>query len=102
MFSPLQYAFLKRDGCLEASALLQALFQRTHDEVKLIAMLFLDIAKAFDTVAHNTILEAAKAAGAPDPLINYIANLYEETEVNLGTRMTKCGIVTPPIHLGNG
>lgn len=54
-------------------------------------MLFLDIVKAFDTVAHNTILEAAKVAGAPDPLINYLANLYEETEVNLGTRMTKCG-----------
>ncbi len=50
-FSPLQYAFLKRDGCLEASTLLQALFRRTHDEVKPIAMLFLDIAKAFDTVA---------------------------------------------------
>ncbi len=67
MFSPLQYAFLKRDGCLEASALLQAMFRRTHDEVKPNAMLFLDIAKAFYTVAHNTILEAAKAAGAPDP-----------------------------------
>ncbi len=47
--------------------LLQAMFRRTHDEVKPNAMLFLDIAKAFYTVAHNTILEAAKAAGAPDP-----------------------------------
>lgn len=90
-FSPLQYAFLKRDGCLEASTLLQALFRRTHDEGKPIAMLFLDIAKAFDTVAHDTILEAARGAGAPDPLINYLANLYEETEVNIGTRTTKCG-----------
>ncbi len=90
-FSPLQYAFLQRDGCLEASTLLQALFRRTHEEAKPIAMLFLDIAKAFDTVAHDTILEAARGAGAPDPLINYLANLYEETEVNLGTRTTKCG-----------
>ncbi len=90
-FSPLQFAFLKRDGCLKASVLLQALFRRTHDGGSSIAMLFLDIAKDFDTVAHNTILEAAKSAGAPDPLINYLANLYEETEMSLGTMMTKCG-----------
>ncbi len=90
-FSPLQYAFLKKDGCLEASVLLQALFRKSHDGGSPITMLFLDIAKAFDTVAHNTILEAAKLAGEMDPLINYVANLYEETEVNLGTKMTKCG-----------
>ncbi len=90
-FSPLQYAFLQRDGCLEASMLLQALLRGTHDGGTPIAMLFLDIAKAFDTVSHDTILEAARSAGAPEPLVNYLANLYEEAEVNLGTRMTKCG-----------
>ncbi len=90
-FSPLQYAFLQRDGCLEASMLLQALLRRTHERGTPIAMLFLDIAKAFDTVSHNTILEAARSAGTPEPLLNYLANLYEEAEVNLGTRMTKCG-----------
>ncbi len=70
-FSPLQYDFLQRDGCLEASMLLQALLRGTHDGGTPITMLFLDIAKAFDTVSHDTILEAARSAGAPEPLVNY-------------------------------
>lgn len=38
-------------------------------------MLFLDIAKTFDTISQRTILEVARAAGIPNPLVNCLACL---------------------------
>lgn len=55
-FSPLQYAFLEKDGCLEASSLLHAIMRRTHDNIVPVAMAFLDLTKAFDTISHDAIL----------------------------------------------
>ncbi len=75
-FSPLEYAFLQRDGCLEASALLHAVLRRSHEEVKPMAAAFLDISKAFDSVSHNAILTAGRKAGTPPPLLRYLNQLY--------------------------
>ncbi len=89
-FSPLQYAFLQRDGCLEASALLHAVLRRSHEEVKPMAAAFLDISKVFDSVSHNAILAAGRKAGTPPPLLSYLSHLYENATLHLGTSYTKC------------
>ncbi len=89
-FSPLQYAFLQRDGCLEASALLHAVLRRSHEEVKPMAAAFLDISKAFDSVSHNAILTAGRKAGTPPPLLRYLSQLYGNATLHLGTFNTKC------------
>lgn len=52
-FSSLQYAFLQRDSCLEASALLHAILRRSHEEVKPLAAAFLNISKAFDSISDT-------------------------------------------------
>lgn len=90
VFSPLQHAFLKRDGCLEATALLHTLLRKTHDELRPLALVFLDLSKAFDTISHAAILGAAKRAGIPSPLRNYLEKLYETAEVRLGERRINC------------
>lgn len=68
-FSPLHHAFLQRDRCLEASLLLHAILRKVHDETRPIFMLFLDLAKTFNTVSHEAILDAARRVGALPPLI---------------------------------
>lgn len=54
-FSPFQHAFLKRDGCLEASSSLHAILRKVPDETRPIFMLFLDLAKAFNTMSHDAL-----------------------------------------------
>lgn len=82
-FSETQYAFLKRDGCLEASHLLQAILRQAHEEARPTAMLLLDLSKAFDTVEHNAILRAATRAKIPPPFLRYLRNQYGTAKVRL-------------------
>ncbi|KAF7241658.1 hypothetical protein EG68_11743 [Paragonimus skrjabini miyazakii] len=67
-FSSLQVAFQKKDGCLEASTLLHTILRTVHDEGKSIAVAFLDISKAFDSVSHDTLLRNARRYGLPPSL----------------------------------
>lgn len=89
-FSPLQYAFLRRDGCLEASALLHVVLRHSHEETKPLASTFLDISKAFDSVSHQAILRAGKRAGTPPPLLRYLSQLYGHATLHLGKITTEC------------
>ncbi|KER32445.1 hypothetical protein T265_01497 [Opisthorchis viverrini] len=79
----IQFAFQERDGCLEASSLLNAILHSVHETVRPIAVAFLDISKAFDRVSHDTILRVAQAHGAPMPLVHYLRRLYSDGIVNL-------------------
>lgn len=90
-FSPFQHGFLQRDGCLEASALLHTILRKVHYSRKSCAMLFLDVAKAFDTVSHGTLFRVATAMGLPPPLVNYLRHLYSRSTVRLADKVTKCG-----------
>ncbi len=89
-FSPFQYAFLQRDGCLEASALLHAVLRHSHEETKPLAAAFLDISKAFDSVSHQAILRAGEKAGTPPPLLRYLSQLYGHATLHLGNITTEC------------
>lgn len=90
--SPLQYAFLQRDSCLEASSLLHALLRCTHDETRPLAVAFLDLTKAFDAISHQAILAAAEKAGTPPPLLKYLEHqcINAIAELHLGALATKC------------
>ncbi|KAG8145363.1 hypothetical protein E2320_011914 [Naja naja] len=54
-------------------------------------MLFLDTAKAFDTVSHHTLFHVAVAAGLPPPLMSYLWHLYKWSTVQLAGTTTTCG-----------
>ncbi|KAL7975812.1 hypothetical protein Chor_008348 [Crotalus horridus] len=89
--SPFQHGFLQRDGCLEATALLHTILRKVHNSRKPCAMLFLDVAKAFDTVSHQTLFRVAVEMGLPPPLVNYLKHLYSQSTVRLADKATKCG-----------
>lgn len=90
-FSSLQFAFLKRDRCMEASMLLHSILKTTHEDVAPMALAFLDISKAFDTISHTAILNAAKKAGTPQPLLNYLSHLYSTSKLYIDTTTILCG-----------
>ncbi len=91
-FSPLQYAFLQRDGCLEASALLHAVLRHSHEETKPLAAAFLDISKAFDSVSHQAILRAGEKAGTP-PQGSKLRPFWSHM-------LPKCNLCDSKIYLG--
>ncbi|CAI5789269.1 Hypothetical predicted protein [Podarcis lilfordi] len=52
-------------------------------------MASLDVAKAFDSVAHNTIKETLQMMGIPDAMTYYISDVYDRS-----TTILSCGGVT--------
>lgn len=90
-FSPLQHAFLKRDGCLEASMLLHVILRQVHDTATPAAAAFLDLSKAFDTISHEAILQVAAEAGIPGPLLRYLEGVYGSAKTTVGTLTVKLG-----------
>lgn len=88
-FSATQYAFLQKDGCLEATTVLHAALRNSHDLQSPLA--FLDLSKAFDTISHKALGEAAVQAGLPLPMLSYIGSLLRESESVLGNTNIRSG-----------
>lgn len=83
-FSATQYAFLQKDGCLEASSVLHAVLRNCHDRQNPMALAFLDLSKASDTISHEALGEAAVHAGLPLPMLSYIGSVLRESESVIG------------------
>lgn len=79
-FNKFQLAFLQRNGCLEASVLVHAALRKAHDGMHETSVIFLDLAKVFDTVSHEAILRAALQAGIPQPLVTYKSQMCKRHE----------------------
>ncbi|KAA3673246.1 uncharacterized protein DEA37_0011154 [Paragonimus westermani] len=82
----LQFGFLQRDGCFEATTILHAALRHSHTLCRNLSFASLDISKAFDSVSHESILRAAASFGAPPSLCQYLSTYYSEaTSVFEGT-----------------
>ncbi|KAL7053995.1 hypothetical protein AAHC03_026638 [Spirometra sp. Aus1] len=57
---------------------------------KSIAVAVLDVAKAFDSVNHDTLLRAAVAHGAPPLLLNLLSSSYSRTTTNIFDTEVRC------------
>ncbi|MGL5127331.1 MAG: RNA-directed DNA polymerase, partial [Aeromonas popoffii] len=90
-FSATQYAFLQRDGCLEATTVLHAVLRNCHDLQRPAAMAFLDLSKAFDSITPEALGEAAEQAGIPPPMLNYIGNVLRKSMVTIGDNIIHSG-----------
>ena len=90
----LQFAFLKRDGCLEATSTLHAILRHSSSTASNLAMAFVDVSKAFDSVSHDTIIRSARAFGAPPPLVQYLSESYSKSTAVIQSRdvATKRGV----------
>lgn len=68
--------FVPIDGCCENLFLLDAPIRDSKRRLKPLCMVFVDISKAFDSVSHGTIITAIRNHGLPDPLIEYAARSW--------------------------
>jgi hypothetical protein len=64
---------------------------------------FIDVAKAFDSVSHFAIVAAAKRVGVPDRLLRYIERLYDggATRVKSGSQMGSAFVVGRGVRQGD-
>ncbi|NXE86043.1 POLR protein, partial [Cochlearius cochlearius] len=74
--NPRQRGFIKSPGCAENLKLLQLLIRKAKKEHRSLGVVFIDLAKAFDTVSHSHIIMALKQKGVDDHIIALISNLY--------------------------
>ncbi|NXY64056.1 POLR protein, partial [Callaeas wilsoni] len=77
--NPRQKGFIRAVGCSENLKLIQLLLKKAKKEHKDIAVVFVDIAKAFDTVSHQHISMGLKQRKVDPHLIKLIQNMYENT-----------------------
>ncbi|NXK70671.1 POLR protein, partial [Sylvietta virens] len=76
---PRQKGFTGASGCSENLKLLQILVRNAKKEHKEIGVVFVDIAKAFDTVNHQHMMSGLKKRGVNEHFINLIQNMYDNT-----------------------
>ena len=74
----LQFAFLQCGCCLEATSLPYALLRHSNSTSSGLALAFIDVSIAFDSISHDTIIRSAAAFGAPPPLLSYVAESYKQ------------------------
>lgn len=82
-FDERQKAFTECDGTMENLSILSAVLADAKTRRKEVHMATLDLRKAFDSVAHETIIETLERIGVPLQFIKYIRRLYTESETVL-------------------
>jgi len=78
-----QKAFRPVDGCAENVSLLDGILADCKKNLKPLVISFLDVAKAFDSVSHDTILRCMRRLGCPEPLVRYVESIYSATYTRL-------------------
>ena len=71
------------DGCRDNTVLLDALLRSRYQQFEYTFAAILDLARAFDSVEHNAIMQAAESAGIRPLLIKYLKNLYASRTTTL-------------------
>jgi hypothetical protein len=89
--NPRQKAFVPVDGCFENVAILQETVSSSWRSKKETNVVFLDLAKAFDTVRHASIQRALGRQGLDPHIISRLLDLYAEasTTASVGTASTR-------------
>ena len=98
--SQMQRGFRPGDGLGFNISLLQAIVKERANPVfpEPLAMCFMDMRKAFDSVSHHTIRNVLQSAGAPPPFVEYIGNLYSEFQTQIAVNRR----VSSPINVNRG
>ncbi|NXN90004.1 PO22 protein, partial [Bombycilla garrulus] len=79
--NPWQQGFIRSSVCAESLKLLQLVVKNAEQEQKGLGVVFVDIAKAFDTVGHQHILAGLVQIGV-DP---HVIHLVNEMHRNIST-----------------
>ena len=97
--SPVQRAFVVADGTAENTTLLETIIQTAVLQRQPLSIAWLDVAKAFDSVSHHSIVRCAARAGLPPPAVAIVADLYMDatTELRRGAKIR----TTRGVHQGD-
>lgn len=74
--SPRQQGFIKPAGCAENLKFLQLLIWSAKRDHCPLGVVFIDLAKAFDTVSHEHIIMSLRQKGMDEHIIALIKNMY--------------------------
>lgn len=74
-----QRAFRETDGCADNTIILDAILRYHHAHFKGMHLAILDVAKAFDSVSHETIYHILLMRGVPRAMIEYIMSVYHKS-----------------------
>ena len=81
-----QKGFVPVNGCYENVKILQQMIKKSRNSRREYNLVFIDLAKAFNTVSHKSIEKGLRRKGIPDQVINTIQQMYERatTTVSVG------------------
>ncbi|NXO67932.1 POLR protein, partial [Phainopepla nitens] len=74
--NPRQRGFIRASGCAENLKLLQLVGKHAKREQKDLGVVFVDIAKAFDTICHQHIVEGLVQRGVDPHVIRLVSEMY--------------------------
>ncbi|NWJ08401.1 PO21 protein, partial [Crypturellus undulatus] len=78
-----QRGFIAAPGCSENLKLLQSLIKSAKRDKRTLGVVFIDLAKAFDSVSHQHIFHVLGQKGVDSHIINIIKDLYTNTGTTL-------------------
>ena len=74
-----QRAFIPADGCAENIWKFDIVLRHHRQNFKPLYLASVDIAKAFDSVTHETIMDTLVTMGVPGPMVAYIKYVYQKS-----------------------
>ena len=96
--SPRQRGFIEAPGCSENLLALDTIIKQSKRMHEQLAVVFIDIAKAFDSVSHEHILQVLRMTSLDSHMIGIIQNSY----VACRTSLEVAGDRTPEITIKSG
>ena len=80
-----QKALVPIDGCFENVKILQEIIKKRKRGRKELNLVFLDLAKAFDTILHKSIEKALLRKGVPEEVRKMVSDLYDGATASIST-----------------
>ena len=74
--NPRQKALIPADGCGENTLLLDHVIRQARKQRRTLSILGIDLAKAFDSISHNSIARALRRNSIDEPMVQYILQSY--------------------------
>ncbi|NXE70981.1 PO21 protein, partial [Calcarius ornatus] len=79
--NPRQRGFICASGCAENLKLLQLVVKTAKREHKHLGVVFVDIAKAFDTVCHQHVLESLVQRGVDSHVVKLVREMQRDMKM---------------------
>ncbi len=94
-----QKGFVKARGCYENVYTLWRTIRHAKESRKGLYVVFIDLAKAFDSIPHTYLLDSLDRVGIPSGIRNIISNLYANSRKEFTVRR---GVLTSEIPILSG